>query len=50
LFTYEDLVAGRALSADFTGEGWRTMLGFPDAPVMNPREAGRKLDLAGNGL
>ncbi|MBV6402001.1 MAG: 2,3-bisphosphoglycerate-independent phosphoglycerate mutase [Anaerolineales bacterium] len=43
LFTYEDLVAGRALSADFTGEGWRTMLGFPDAPVMNPREAGRKL-------
>lgn len=43
LFTYEDLVAGRALSADFTGEGWRTMLGFPDAPVMEPREAGRKL-------
>ena len=43
LFTYEDLVAGRALSADFTGEGWRTMLGFPDAPVMNPREAGRRL-------
>ncbi len=43
LFTYEDLVAGRALSADFTGEGWRTMLGFPDAPVMDSREAGRKL-------
>jgi len=43
LFKYEDLVAGRALSADFTGEGWRTMLGFPDAPVMEPREAGRKL-------
>lgn len=43
LFKYEDLVAGRALSADFTGEGWRTMLGFPDAPVMNPHEAGKKL-------
>lgn len=43
LFTYEDLVAGRGLSADFTGEGWRTMLGFPDAPVMNPHEAGKKL-------
>ncbi len=43
LFKYEDLVAGRALSADFTGEGWRTMLGFPESPVMEPREAGRKL-------
>ena len=43
LFKYEDLVARRGLSADFTGEGWRTMLGFPDAPVMEPREAGRKL-------
>lgn len=43
LFTQEDLFAGRALSADFTGHGWRTMLGFPDAPVMNPHEAGRKL-------
>ncbi len=43
LFTYEDLVAGRALSADFTGEGWRTMLGFPNAPVIDPHEAGRKL-------
>ncbi|MFN8386774.1 MAG: sulfatase-like hydrolase/transferase [Anaerolineales bacterium] len=43
LFTYEDMSAGRALSADFTGEGWRTMLGFPDAPVMNPHEAGKKL-------
>ncbi len=43
LFRHEDLFAGRALSADFTGEGWRTMLGFPDLPVMNPHEAGRKL-------
>jgi 2,3-bisphosphoglycerate-independent phosphoglycerate mutase len=43
LFRHEDLVAGRALSADFTGEGWRTMLGFKDAPVMDPTNAGRKL-------
>ncbi|MCL4260675.1 MAG: hypothetical protein KJZ52_08620, partial [Anaerolineales bacterium] len=43
LFTYEDLAAGRALSADFTGEGWRTMLGFLNAPVINPHEAGHKL-------
>jgi 2,3-bisphosphoglycerate-independent phosphoglycerate mutase len=43
LFRHEDLFAGRALSADFTGEGWRTMLGFRDAPVMDANEAGRKL-------
>jgi 2,3-bisphosphoglycerate-independent phosphoglycerate mutase len=43
LFKHDDLFAGRALSADFTGEGWRMMLGFPDSPVMNPHQAGRKL-------
>jgi len=43
LFKHEDLFAGHALSADFTGEGWRTMLGFIDAPVMDADEAGRKL-------
>ncbi len=43
LFTKDDLFAGRALSADVTGEGWAGMLGFPDAPVYTPDEAGRKL-------
>jgi hypothetical protein len=43
LFRHEDLFAGRALSADFTGEGWRTMLGFLDAPVMDAHRAGQKL-------
>lgn len=43
LFRHEDLFAGRALSADFTGEGWRDMLGFGEAPVMDPQSAGRKL-------
>jgi 2,3-bisphosphoglycerate-independent phosphoglycerate mutase len=43
LFTRDDLFAGRALSADFTGEGWTQMLGFPDAPVLSPQAAGRKL-------
>jgi hypothetical protein len=43
LFRHDDLFAGRALSADFTGEGWRTMLGFHEAPVMDAPEAGRKL-------
>ncbi|MCI0553051.1 MAG: metalloenzyme domain-containing protein, partial [Anaerolineae bacterium] len=43
LFRHDDLFAGRALSADFTGDGWRTMLGFPASPVMDPHHAGRKL-------
>jgi hypothetical protein len=43
LFRHEDLFAGRALSADFTGEGWRTMLGFRDAPMLEAAQAGAKL-------
>jgi hypothetical protein len=45
----DDLYAGRALAADFTGEGWRTHLGFTDSPVMDEFIAGEKLaELAGN--
>jgi 2,3-bisphosphoglycerate-independent phosphoglycerate mutase len=43
LFKEDALYAGTALSADFTGDGWRTMLGFPDAPIMDAPQAGRKL-------
>jgi hypothetical protein len=43
LFTYDDLRAGRAFSADFTGQGWRGQLGFSDAPVYTLAEAGRRL-------
>jgi hypothetical protein len=43
LFRHDELFEGRALSADFTGEGWRTMLGFIDAPIMDAYEAGEKL-------
>jgi hypothetical protein len=43
LFTKDDLFAGRALSADFTGMGWRGMLGFPDAPILSARDAGTRL-------
>lgn len=43
LFKHDDLFAGRALSADFTGEGWRTMLGFRETPVMDAPDAGRRL-------
>ena len=45
LFKHDDLFAGRALSADFTGEGWRTMLGFTDAPVMDAHHAGQTLGM-----
>ena len=43
LFKQDDLFSGRALSADFTGEGWRRMLGFAEAPMMDAHQAGRKL-------
>jgi 2,3-bisphosphoglycerate-independent phosphoglycerate mutase len=48
LLTADDLRAGQALSADLTGEGWRTDLGVTDAPLYSPMEAGHKLaELAG---
>lgn len=43
LLTHEDLLAGRGLSADFTNQGWRTHLGFADAPLLTPAQAGRQL-------
>lgn len=43
LNSLEDLVAGRALSADFTSEGWNTHLGFHDIPVLSPKEAGKRI-------
>jgi len=48
LFTQDDFFAGKALSADFTGHGWRSMLNIAEAPVMPALEAGGKLaQLAG---
>ncbi|MFN8381377.1 MAG: hypothetical protein U0V02_05525 [Anaerolineales bacterium] len=43
LFTDKDYYEGKALSADFTGEGWHEFLGFPDAPIFEPEVAGKKL-------
>jgi hypothetical protein len=43
LKTLEDLCAGLALSADFTGQGWRDHLGYSDTPVYSPHQAGTKL-------
>jgi 2,3-bisphosphoglycerate-independent phosphoglycerate mutase len=43
LFTKDDYYRGNALSADFTGAGWQSFLGFADAPLMQERIAGHKL-------
>ncbi|PWH15863.1 MAG: hypothetical protein DDG59_10770 [Anaerolineae bacterium] len=39
----EDLIAGKALSADFTAEGWRTHLGYPNLPTQSPHQAGERM-------
>lgn len=41
LKTAQDLQAGKALSADFTGEGWAQQPSFPPAPIYTPDQAGR---------
>ena len=48
LKTKDDLFRGNALSADFSGEGWRSHLGFPDVPVLSFEQVGERLfELAG---
>jgi 2,3-bisphosphoglycerate-independent phosphoglycerate mutase len=42
LRVYADLEAGNGISADITAEGWKT-LGHPDAGIISPQEAGRRL-------
>jgi hypothetical protein len=39
----DDLRAGRAVSPDFTGAGWRDYLGYTDMPVLSLPEAGRQI-------
>ena len=43
LMTADDLRAGRAVSPDFTAQGWRDHLGYSDVPVLSPDEAGRRI-------
>lgn len=43
LLNQEELFTGKALSADFTGQGWRDHLGILDAPIISPYEAGERL-------
>ena len=39
----EDFFNGSGMAADFTGEGWRTHLGYTDSPLVEPRAAGRQM-------
>lgn len=43
LRTKHDLVEGKAISADLTGEGWHHNLGIDGIPILTPFDAGRKL-------
>ena len=45
LKTVDDLYRGEAISADFTGQGWRDRLGFMDAPLLSLNEAGERLSI-----
>lgn len=43
IFDERAIYAGEALAVDWTGEGWRTQLGYSDTPVYTRHEAGHKL-------
>lgn len=43
LLTADDMRRGEALSANFTGTGWRGELGYEDTPLYSAEEAGRRL-------
>jgi 2,3-bisphosphoglycerate-independent phosphoglycerate mutase len=43
LKTMHDLYEGRAISADFTAEGWRSVLGFTETPILDRIQAGNRL-------
>lgn len=43
LMDADDLRAGRAVSPDFTAQGWRDFLGYGDMPVLTHEEAGRRI-------
>jgi len=43
LLNSEDLKAGKAISADFSGEGWKTHLGLDGIPLLSHYQAGERL-------
>ena len=43
LFTIDDLIAGRAVSADFTAQGWHERIKILDTPLLTHQESGRRI-------
>jgi 2,3-bisphosphoglycerate-independent phosphoglycerate mutase len=43
LFGEEELRQGKAVSPEFTSEGWRNFLGYDDMPVISLQDAGRRI-------
>ena len=43
LMTADDLHQGRAVSPEFSGQGWRDHLGYADIPTLSLPEAGRRI-------
>jgi predicted AlkP superfamily pyrophosphatase or phosphodiesterase len=43
LKTQADMLAGSAISADFTAQGWHDHLGMPEIPLLSPLQAGERL-------
>lgn len=43
LLTADDLRAGKAITAEWTGEEWRSHLKYTDTPIYTPQEAGHKM-------
>ncbi len=43
LRTHEDLLAGQAVAADFTGRGWHERLGLTQTPQLTNAQAGERL-------
>jgi predicted AlkP superfamily pyrophosphatase or phosphodiesterase len=43
LMTAEDLQHGRAVSPDFTAQGWHDHLGYANIPVLTPPAAGQQI-------
>ncbi|MDX1615631.1 MAG: hypothetical protein R3300_15065 [Candidatus Promineifilaceae bacterium] len=50
LMSADELRAGRAVSPDFTGRGWRETLGYDDTPIYTLHEAGRQIGHIAQGL
>lgn len=43
LFREDAIYSGDALAVDWTGEGWRSDLGYTDTPIYTPEAGGRKM-------